>query len=497
MLLRLQMLVCTIAGPREALDAGGVEMKLVEPRKVATDHLGQVLVLDKQGLWRLGSTGPPSKLLDGELCDFAIDLRGIVYAVGPECSVRKVDADGVVTDVFPKACENGSPCDCSIVVDLVAPYPDGTVLARCHSYGQTHFVLVTSEGKMRVRPKDDDFPECRSFPISDASCMDTDPDGTVFIADPTANCIRKITLDAAEVLAGSTASSIPHKDGPRQWACFNGPRGVAVNGDGDVLVADTSNHCIRLVSSLGIATTLCGRPGKRGAAVARARDALFAEPSAVAVDAHGHVLVADTGNGCIRRVHAHLQPPARLLAPAPPPTVGEDVGALLQSGLYADVTFVVGGDEVRGHRCILAARSPYFATLLGSHFQEATAPAIAVTDTTAAAFRALLRFLYTGHVDVEEEALMDLMGLAHRYQADPLYHACVRRCRGVLTLRNAVAWYVAADAGCLQEARKCILRYIANNLSRIVVEAPETMEELKAHPELLYEVTMAHSMKHG
>ena len=68
----LQMLVCTISGPTEAPDAGGVGMKLVEPRKVATDHLGHVLVLDKQGLEQLGSTGPPSTLLGGELCDFTI-----------------------------------------------------------------------------------------------------------------------------------------------------------------------------------------------------------------------------------------------------------------------------------------------------------------------------------------------------------------------------------------------------------------------------------------
>ena len=474
-------------------------MKLVEPRKVATDHLGHVLVLDKQGLWRLGSTGPPSKLLDGELCDFAIDLSGIVYAVGFEYSMRKVDLDGVVTGLFPRACRNGSPEDCCIV-DRVAPYPDGTVVARCRSH-RNHFISVTSAGNIGVRPKDQHFPECKTFPISGASGMDTDLDGTVFIADSNASCIRKITLEAAEVLAGALTST-PHRDGLGQGASFNKPRGPAVDGDGNVLAADTSNQCIRLVSRLGMTSTLCGRPGKRGAAMARAWDALFAEPSAVAVDTHGHVLVADTGNGCIRTQGARPPPTARAAAraraaahrrggrrgsPAVRPLCGRHVcggrgrgaGAPLHPrGPQPVLRDPLGLAFARGHRPGHSGHGQYRRGL----------PCAAVLSVDGAHGRG------GGDADGPHVPGIPLSGRAPvpRVRASVPRGPDAEKCGGVVRCGGS---RLPAGGEEVHSPVRC--RYIANNLSRIVVAAPETMEELKAHPELLYEVTMAHSMKYG
>ena len=84
---------------------------------------------------------------------------------------------------------------------------------------------------------------------------------------------------------------------------FNGPLGVAVDGAGNVFVADTYNDRIRRIGRDGLVSTLAGgeRPGYQdGAGVA----ALFDTPTAVAVDAVGNVWVADLRNHAIRKLAA-------------------------------------------------------------------------------------------------------------------------------------------------------------------------------------------------
>jgi hypothetical protein len=81
------------------------------------------------------------------------------------------------------------------------------------------------------------------------------------------------------------------------------PLDVASAADGSLIVADTANHVIRRVDSTGRIATIAGA-GVPGAAAERTRaeSARFDEPSAVAGDRDGTVLVADTGNDALRRI---------------------------------------------------------------------------------------------------------------------------------------------------------------------------------------------------
>ncbi len=90
-------------------------------------------------------------------------------------------------------------------------------------------------------------------------------------------------------------------DGPAAQARFNGPLGVAVDGAGNVFVADTYNDRIRRIGRDGKVTTLAGgeRPGYQDGAAAAA---LFDTPTAVAVDALGNVWIADLRNHAIRKL---------------------------------------------------------------------------------------------------------------------------------------------------------------------------------------------------
>lgn len=127
-----------------------------------------------------------------------------------------------------------------------------------------------------------------------------DAAGNLYVADTGNHAIRKIGPDGrVSTLAGTGHAGF--RDGPGAQAQFNGPIGVAVDGAGRVLVADTYNDRIRVISPDGLVSTLAGgdRPGLLDGAGAEAR---FDTPCGLAVDAQGVVWVADTRNDALRRI---------------------------------------------------------------------------------------------------------------------------------------------------------------------------------------------------
>ncbi len=126
-----------------------------------------------------------------------------------------------------------------------------------------------------------------------------DASGNVIVADNGNQRIRKITPGGVvTTLAGSTRGS---SDATGASAQFSNPVGVAVDASGNVIVADYSNNRIRKVTPGGVVTTLAG--STQGFFDATGTSALFLYPSGVAVDASGNVIVADTYNNRIRKVH--------------------------------------------------------------------------------------------------------------------------------------------------------------------------------------------------
>ena len=128
--------------------------------------------------------------------------------------------------------------------------------------------------------------------------------GNVYVADTANRTIRKVTT-AGEVttLAGSPGQS-GSADGTGAAARFYEPAGVAVDGVGNVYVADYGNSTIRKVTAAGVVTTMAGSPGQWGSADGTGAAASFGEPEGVAVDGAGNVYVADLDNNTIRKVTA-------------------------------------------------------------------------------------------------------------------------------------------------------------------------------------------------
>jgi len=128
----------------------------------------------------------------------------------------------------------------------------------------------------------------------------------VIVADSQSHRIRQVTM-AGEMttLAGQQASG-GTADAQGVNAKFNYPQGLTIDSAGIIYVADTLNHAIRKIDQAGNVTTLAGGGtgfnGVNGYVDATGTAARFNSPMAVAVDGSGNVFVADSANNRIRKI---------------------------------------------------------------------------------------------------------------------------------------------------------------------------------------------------
>ena len=114
-----------------------------------------------------------------------------------------------------------------------------------------------------------------------------DGDGTLFVADTFNHRILKVTEGEVETLAGNNVAG--HADGLGSQAQFSSPEGMAMDVQGNLYVADTQNHLIRKLTPWGEVSTLAGTTPGSG-------QAQLHSPRAIAVDTEGNLFVADSGN---------------------------------------------------------------------------------------------------------------------------------------------------------------------------------------------------------
>ena len=148
------------------------------------------------------------------------------------------------------------------------------------------------------------------------------------------------------------------------------PCGVAVDGDSNIIVADSSSHRIQKVTPGGAVSTLAGS-GNEGCVAGQGPAVSFNYPAGVAVDGDGNIIVADSSNHRIRKVATELTPRSSGgLPPLLPSAHATETLAMFNDTDFADVFFVVGGAEIPAHRVVLAARSEYFRAMLTGRFLE-------------------------------------------------------------------------------------------------------------------------------
>src|SRR5690606_11846156 len=123
-------------------------------------------------------------------------------------------------------------------------------------------------------------------------------DGSLYIADTGNHAVRRVTPDGViTTVAGGNGSGFTGDGGPAGEARLSGPEGVAGGPMGEVFIADTVNHRVRVIRLDGRIETVAGDgvPGFAGEGRPAAQ-ARLATPRGLAMDSFGRLLIADSDN---------------------------------------------------------------------------------------------------------------------------------------------------------------------------------------------------------
>ncbi len=144
-----------------------------------------------------------------------------------------------------------------------------------------------------------------SIPLILPSVVVFDPQGNLYIAETGNHVIRKVdTLGHITTIAGTATQGFSGDNGPATSAQLDSPQGLALTNT-TLYIADTHNHRIRAVDlTTNIITTIAGTtPGFSGDNAA-ATAAHLNLPTAITLDTNQNLYLADTANHRIRRIDA-------------------------------------------------------------------------------------------------------------------------------------------------------------------------------------------------
>ena len=184
--------------------------------------------------------------------------------------------------------------------------------------------------------------------------MASDSAGNWYIADTYNHRVRKVdSLGVITTIAGTGEAGYSGDNGPATEARLNGPRGVALDLDGNVYVTDSSNHRVRRIDAeTRVISTLAGQgeqflssrhtPVEGGSALT----ARLSRPWGVATDSAGNVYVADYLNHAVRKIETGTGIITTLAGLVGERSYGGDGGPATEARLFvpSDVATHSGGN---------------------------------------------------------------------------------------------------------------------------------------------------------
>jgi hypothetical protein len=141
-----------------------------------------------------------------------------------------------------------------------------------------------------------------NFHITFIAGLAVDPAGNVYISG--FNNIYRLKPDGDLTTLAGSENPLPHEeaDGVGRNARFDGPTGLALDGAGNLYVADINGQTIRRVAPDGTVTTIAGIAFTGGSVDGPGRSATFNVPRRIAVDGSGNVYVLDPTDDLIRKI---------------------------------------------------------------------------------------------------------------------------------------------------------------------------------------------------
>ena len=303
--------VVDASGNLYVADTGNSTIRKVTPAGVVTTIAGAAGIT---GIADGTGAGAQFKYPQG----IAVDASGNLYVADTgNNTIRKVTPAGVVTTIAGTAGITGSANGTGPAAQFNSPLgvavdASGNVfVADSFNYiirEITPAGVVTTPVGQVGNPFYYQAGQGNNAIIDTVASMAFDGSGNLYLAEPGAWTIEKMTPTFyVSTFAGSNpvTPGVPvagSEDGTGvDNTTFGASYGIAIDGSGNVYVADTGNNLIRKITPAVVVTTLAGNAGVAGSADGTGAAALFNHPWGVAVDGSGNVYVTDSFNNTIRK----------------------------------------------------------------------------------------------------------------------------------------------------------------------------------------------------
>ncbi|EDN71293.1 protein kinase-like protein [Beggiatoa sp. PS] len=271
-----------------------------------------------------GDNGPAIEANLSNPEGLAIDAQGNLYIADTNNHrIRKIDSDGIITTVvgtgeagyagdneFAIAAQLKKPT--AIVFDhnghfYIADSGNNSIRKINYQPGTSplnaNSLITTIAGDGRSGYSGDNGPAIQAR-LGNPSSLVVDNENNLYIADTDNHRIRKIDIRGnITTFAGSGYKGYSGDGNLAITARLNMPTGLAVDGTGNIFIADQNNHRIRKIDGEGIIRTFTGT-GVRGTATdgILASVAEINQPTDIALDQYGNLYLAEKGNHFIRKI---------------------------------------------------------------------------------------------------------------------------------------------------------------------------------------------------
>jgi trimeric autotransporter adhesin len=329
-------LLADIPGPTSVVEDGKGNLYITAPHSEYVFELSAGAVSQFAGIGVIGfeGNGKANALPVWNPFDVAVDAQGNVYIADTNDNIiQKVDTSGNITVVagVSRPCYSGRCGDGGLATKAKLNAPQGVLVdAKGNIY-----IADTGDNRVRlVKPNGFIYPFAGNFATSCTSgtspCGDGGPavkaslsvpeglaldgKGNVYIADSGDNRVRVVNLKTHNInaFAGTGTSCFPSWNtcgdgGAALSANLGNPQGISVDSSQNLYIADTRDQRIRIVSAAGTIKTFAGT-GHHGffGDAGQALDAQLSGPNGVFVDSGGNVFISDTGNQRVREVTPNL-----------------------------------------------------------------------------------------------------------------------------------------------------------------------------------------------
>jgi sugar lactone lactonase YvrE len=286
-------------------DTNNNRVRKVTPAGVITTVAGG-------GAGGLGDDGPATSASLNSPTDVAVDSLGnLLIADSGNNRIRKVTTDGVIRTVAGSSIFGGFSGDGGLAVLAQLYSPSGvSVDPKGNFYiadgGNARVRRVSALGVISTVAgggTGGDGGPATSARLFGPTRVSVDQNGNLFIADRN---VRKVDPKGTiSTFAGNSTADYAGDGGLATLAAFNGITGIAADAAGNVFIADSMNNRVRMVDPSGVVITVAGTgtygfSGDGGPAISAA----LARPRGVAVDGSGNLFITDTDNNRVRRVPA-------------------------------------------------------------------------------------------------------------------------------------------------------------------------------------------------